>query len=104
MQLGKLLILLLLLGGCAQLYSKDTLILAKPEFCGLRWQVLDILLRGKNETLVSGSEIEMDRVRLELTESKDKSTMSVIVTWPEGISCVIASSISVIKKNMGTEL
>ena len=54
MQLGKLLTLLLLLGSCTQLYSKDTLLLAEPEFCGLRWQVLEVLLRGKKETLISG--------------------------------------------------
>ena len=46
----------------------------------------------------------MDRVRLELTESEDESTVSVLVKWPEGISCVIASSVSVVKKSMGTEL
>ena len=91
MQLIRLTILLVLLGSCSQLYSKDTLILAEPGFCGVRWQVLDTLFLVKQETLISNSEITLDQVRLELTKSENEETISVLMTWPEGFSCVIAS-------------
>jgi len=100
MLLVRLMILLALLSGCAQMYSKDTIIVAGPELCGARWQILDILLRVRKETLISNSEIKLDQVRLELTGSEDKMTTSVLMTWPEGFSCVIASGGYSIRKGM----
>lgn len=100
MPLVRLMILLALLSGCEQLYSKDTLVIAGPQLCGVRWQILDILLRVRQETLVSNSEIKLDQVHLELVSSADRKTTSILMTWPEGFSCVIASGGYAIRENI----
>ena len=91
MQWVRLTTLLLLLSSCTQAYSKDTIIITGPEFCGIRWQVLETLLRVREETLIEDSQIELDRVQLELTSSEGGNTISVLMSWPEGFSCVIVS-------------
>ncbi len=100
MQWFRLVALLVLLAGCTQLYSKDTIVVAGPELCGLRSHILEILLRVRKETLISDSEIKLDQVSLELTGSEDKKTTSVLMTWPEGFSCVIASGGYSIRKSV----
>lgn len=100
MSLVRLIILLVLLSGCNQTYSKNALIIAGPELCGMRWQVLEMLSEFKNETLLSDSDIKLDQVRLELTGSEDKRTTSIVMTWPEGFSCIIASVSYTIRKNV----
>ena len=90
MSLVRTIALLILLSGCEQTYSRDTLILAGPEFCGARWEVLETLFMVKKETLMKGSQIKLDRVRLELTGSEGERTVSILMSWPEGFSCVIA--------------
>lgn len=100
MQWTRLIALLVLLSSCTQLYSKDTLLIAGTELCGVRWQVLEMLLRVRKETLISGSEVKLDQVYLELTSSADKNTVSVLVTWPGGFSCVIASGGHSIRENV----
>ena len=94
----RLIVLLVLLSGCQQLYNRDTLIITGPEFCGVRWQVLETLLRVREETLIEDSQIELDRVRLELTSSEGGNTISVLMSWPEGFSCVIVSGQRIIRK------
>ena len=100
MSLVRLIVLLVLLGGCEQVYSKNALIIAGPELCGTRLQILQMLSDVKNETLLSNSGIGLDQIRLELAGSKDERTTSVIMTWPEGFSCIIASVSYVIRKNV----
>lgn len=98
MSLARLILLLVLLSGCEQLYSKDTLIIAGSELCGARWQVLDVLLRVRKETLIEDSRVKLGQVWLELTSSEVKRTVSVLISWPEGFSCVVASGGHVIRK------
>lgn len=98
MSLARLMLLLILLSGCEQLYSKDTLIIAGSELCGARWQVLDVLLRVRKETLIKDSQVRLDQIWLELTSSEIEKTVSVLISWPDGFSCVIASGEHVIRK------
>ncbi len=100
MLLARLMILLVALAGCTQLYSKDTIVVAGPELCGLRFHILEILLRVRKETPISDSEIKLDQVHLELTSSENNKTISVLITWPEGFSCVIASGGYSIRKSV----
>ncbi len=100
MLLVRSVILLVLLAGCTQLYSKDTIVVAGPELCGLRFHILEILLRVRKETLIVNSEVKLDQVHLELTGSEDKKTTSILITWPEGFSCVIASGGYSFRENM----
>lgn len=97
-------IVLVFLSGCQQLYSKDTIIVGGPEFCGPRWQILGMLSAFKSEKLISGSKVTLDQVQLELTSSEEEKTASVLVSWPEGFSCVIASARYVIIKTPGQEM
>ena len=98
MQWVRLTTLLLLLSSCTQTYSKDTLIIVEPEFCGVRWQILETLLRVREETLIKDSQIKLDQVQLELTSSEGEDTISVLMSWPEGFSCVIVSGRHIIRK------
>ncbi len=100
MLLARLMILLVALAGCTQMYSKDTIVVAGPELCGLRFHVLEILLRVREETPIANSEVKLDQVHLELTSSEDKKTTSILITWPEGFSCVIASGGYSIRENV----
>ncbi len=98
MKWARWIMLLLVLGGCGQLYSKDTIVVAGPELCGERWQILEILLMVRKETLIKDSRVKLERVQLELTGSKSERTISVLISWPEGFSCVIASGGYIIRK------